>query len=480
MLNRLWGALWLLVLGCSPAPLPLPLPPPPPPEPEPAPVLLAPAPEPPPEPAAAPAPRCEPLALEIPEPIRVAALDVEQPEIEDEGDTLEPFYEKLAAVARGKAKDHVRIAVYGDSNMTADWITGEMRRVFQKKLGDGGHGFVALGKPWPGYLHQDVIHDLNKFSWMIFAVSTAPVRDYRFGFAGIAVQSMGPLAKTWVQTAGPRAPIGHHASRAGVHFLRGPKLGSFDILVDEKKLATVDTEAADFAAGHHQVTFPDGPHKVTFQSRTAKPVRFFGATLERSEPSVIVDSLGVGASNTRTMTRQDPKIYRESLAHRRHDLVVFLHGTFDVVPWGSEEKHAAWVKAMVDIHREAVPGVPILILSPPDRVPGKGARKSRPEPAEAGRQKRLIAQKLGCAFWDFRAAMGGELSMWRFYQKRMADGDLIHFNQKGGAYMGSRVAGALLRGLDRHARRHPEAGCADQEAPAASSRSASTSASTGQ
>jgi hypothetical protein len=149
MLNRLWGALWLLVLGCSPAPPPAPLPPPPPPsEPESAPVLLAPEPEP--EPASAPAPRCEPLELEIPEPIRVAELDVEQPEIEDEGDTLEPFYEKLAAVARGKAKDHVRIAVYGDSNMTADWITGEMRRVFQKKLGDGGHGFVALGSPGPG------------------------------------------------------------------------------------------------------------------------------------------------------------------------------------------------------------------------------------------------------------------------------------------------------------------------------------------
>jgi hypothetical protein len=469
MVNRLWGAPLLVLLGCAPAPSPAPPPPLPPPPTQAPPVALVP---PPPEPAApapepSPPPACEPLALEVPPPIEVTGLDVEQPDIEDEPGVLAPFYEKLAALRRGQAKDHVRIAVYGDSNMTADWITGEMRRVLQKKLGEGGHGFVALGRPWPGYLHQDVVHDLNKFSWMIFAVSTAPVQDYRFGFAGIAVQSMGPLARTWVQTAGERSSVGRQIGRAGVHYLKGPKMGSFDIVVDKQRVATVATEANDFEAGYHRVEVPEGPHKVTFVSKTSKPVRLFGATLERSEPGIIVDSLGVGASNTETMTRQNNKIYRESLAHRGHDLIVFLHGTFDVVPWGSEEKHAAWVKKMVDIHRAAVPDVPILILSPPDRLPGKNAIKSRPEPAEAGRQKRIIARDLRCAFWDFRAAMGGDLSMGRFYRKRMADGDLIHFNQKGGAYMGSRVAGALLRGLAGHAKRNPQAGCPPRGAPPA-------------
>ena len=54
------------------------------------------------------------------------------------------YYAKLA---RGKATEHVRIAVYGNSNMTMDYMTGAMRRLLQSKFGDGGHGYVAMARP---------------------------------------------------------------------------------------------------------------------------------------------------------------------------------------------------------------------------------------------------------------------------------------------------------------------------------------------
>ena len=68
--------------------------------------------------------------------------------IVDEAHDLDSFYARVSPVSvRGKAKDHVRIAVYGDSNMTMDFITGSMRRLLQGKYGDGGHGYVAMGRP---------------------------------------------------------------------------------------------------------------------------------------------------------------------------------------------------------------------------------------------------------------------------------------------------------------------------------------------
>ena len=68
------------------------------------------------------------------------------PEILDEHHVLAHFYERIAELARGTANDHVRIGMYGDSNMTMDYLSGEIRRVFQKRFGDGGHGFVTAAK----------------------------------------------------------------------------------------------------------------------------------------------------------------------------------------------------------------------------------------------------------------------------------------------------------------------------------------------
>ena len=68
------------------------------------------------------------------------------PAIEDpDGRNMNALYAKLARLLRHAATDHVRIGMYGDSNMTRDYITGEMRRTFQLRQGDGGHGFVSLG-----------------------------------------------------------------------------------------------------------------------------------------------------------------------------------------------------------------------------------------------------------------------------------------------------------------------------------------------
>jgi hypothetical protein len=105
---------------------------------------------------------CEPIdktAYDI-GPLETKVADVPLPAIVDDSSDLAPFYERLARLARGKAKDHVRIAVYGDSNMTMDFITGQMRRLFQAKFGDGGHGYVAMARPWGWYRHW-VVEDLH-------------------------------------------------------------------------------------------------------------------------------------------------------------------------------------------------------------------------------------------------------------------------------------------------------------------------------
>ncbi|MCS6899944.1 MAG: hypothetical protein RMJ98_09770 [Myxococcales bacterium] len=73
-------------------------------------------------------------------------------EIDDEYEALSAFHHKVIDLVRGQHKEPVRILMYGDSNLAADRLSGGLRRTLQEALGDSGHGFVVLGRAWPGTL----------------------------------------------------------------------------------------------------------------------------------------------------------------------------------------------------------------------------------------------------------------------------------------------------------------------------------------
>lgn len=185
-----------------------------------------------------------------------------------------------------------------------------------------------------------------------------------------------------------------------------------------------------------------------------RPVRLLGAALERERPGIVIDSLGVGSMNTKCMTRERPEINEPMLARRHYDLVVFMHGTNDAF---TRADVPAYFAEVVAVHRAALPGVPILVITPPDR--GRTASFGLNELVVA--QRRAIADALGTAFWSLFDAMGGEGSMARFYALHLAMHDGIHFNERGGAWVGDRLVAVLLSGLRAYAAAHPDAGCDD-------------------
>lgn len=418
------------------------------------PAAVAPAPT---EPAG---PTCEPLEVTLPE-VPMGPKDPEIPDVVDP-DRLAPFFEKAARVLRGKADDHVRIAVYGDSNLTMDFQTGQMRRTLQQAYGDAGHGFVALARPWSHYKHMDVRHRM-KDGWQAYACSTDPVPDRLYGISGIAAESLSMGSSTWVETADPEAsPIGHSASRFNVYYLKGPRRGTFEIRVDGASFKKVNAHADEVGLGVESFEVDDAPHKV--EAVVADPdhrSRLLGVTLERGTPSFVVDSFGVGSMNTESQWKQDPALNHAMLQHRGYDLVIFATGandgfTLDVTPKCLDD--------LIARHRKALPDAPIMFVTPSDR--GK-------DPRTGHRLKKILAQryeiakKNGAALWDLWKAMGGDGSMKTFYDRGMAINDYTHFNEKGGTYMGLRLTYALWRELKRYVEAHPDAGCAEPDAAVA-------------
>ena len=386
-----------------------------------------------------------------------AAIKADAPDIVDPKATLASFHDRMLGLARGTGKRHVRIAVFGDSNLTSDYLTGHVRRALQARFGDGGHGFVALARPWPWYTHEDVHHH---GTWPLFkqiAATTDPVPGHHYGLAHMAAESSKAGAAAWVATADPDAAVGRTASRFEIHFLKQPKGGSFEVVLDGKPVQTIATASERFEAGVQPVEAPDASHELRCVVKGDGVVRLFGATLERDAPSVVVDSLGTGAMNFQRFMMTEPTVRRAQLVRRDYDLVVVWLGMNSM--WLHPNR--AWVHDTITTIRDALPSTPVLMLTPPDSV-REGEEKSDPRIVGLVKQIREVADETGVAFWDFRAAMGGDAAFLAFMRRGLASPDRAHLSKQGGAMMGQRLLAALFRDLGARLEADPAAGCPRQ------------------
>ena len=404
---------------------------------------------------------CPPLHFDLPASVTIDGLDPPRVDVDDAHGSLERFFERTALLLRARAKDPVRIGVYADSNGTMDFMTGEMRRELQVAHGDSGHGFVALARPWNWYRHQYVVTDYDDKAWDAFTVTThpTPAMDPWYGQGLIVAQSKQTGARTWVQTAAAGSPNGATASRFEVWYLAWPPGGSFEVRVDGEVKGSADTHAdGQPHFGFVRVDVPDGPHKMVAVTTSPRPVRLLGAVVERDTPGFQVDGLGVGSLNCLCVLRESEALDRAIFEHRPYDLVVFHIGSNTWNPAVMDPVDC--MKESIARLRRAVPDVSVMIMTPPDWGE-HGAKVTPGWLKKVERQLRQAADEAPAAFYDFRAAMGGEGSMAKFLGMNLTQGDGVHFNGKGGAFVADRLMEALGRAFAKWAESHPRAGCAE-------------------
>jgi lysophospholipase L1-like esterase len=384
------------------------------------------------------------------------------PEIVDETHSLAPLFDRLAELERGTATRPVRIAIYGDSNLTSDFMPGHLRRVLQARYGDAGHGWVSLSRPWGSYRHEDVTNAGFWPMFKLYAPTTHLVGDKQYGFANMAAQSSEIGAAAWAGTTkDAKAKIGQNVSHFELHYLKQPRGGTLTVQIDKKEVRSIPTNAAAFEAGIDDFDVEDGPHEIRAVVRGDGPVRLFGASLDRkptgegAKAGIQIDSLGAGALNYQRMTWVANDTRRAQLARRGYDAIfIWLGMNVMFVPPNRE-----YVKETLAALRTALPSVPILLLGPGDTA-RDGETKSDPRIISVAKQIREVAAESGVAFWDFREAMGGDGSIIGFTKRGLTGADHIHFGPEGSHLMGDRLLCALSSSFVAHAGAHPQAGCA--------------------
>jgi lysophospholipase L1-like esterase len=387
------------------------------------------------------------------------------------GRALQQFHESLAATARGEKT--TRILVWGASHMAGDSFSRLVRHRLQDQFGDAGPGFSVPSRPWRNYYHKDLKIEYGG-EWESNWVGRCCSRDDGlFGVAGISFTSNDK--KAWARvTTSRRGDFGRSVSRFEVFYYTRDGGGDLKVYIDGRLKDVIDTNHEVAGPAYSKYIVPDGAHSIELRPKGNGEVTLFGVASERDEIGVLMDTLGINGAKATSQLQWDDEIFTGHLKKRNPDLVVVAYGTNATGDTDTPiEDYEAEYDEVLSRVTKAVPGASCVVVGPSD-WPMKVEVEVKPKRKRARRRRRRrkprtitgfkvrertalvidvqrrAAHKYGCGYWDWRAAMGGELSMlqWRHSKPVQAAGDYVHFTRRGYERLAEIFYVELMRGFE--------------------------------
>lgn len=370
---------------------------------------------------------------------------------------LQHLFEAFARLDDGHTHDDVHILQYGDSHTAADVGVATFRHALQARFGDGGRGFVPLGKPWKSFsedgVHGGMSSEFAPAKVVFHKGGTFTGIDGSYGLLGIGIAASKAGADAWTEVTAS-------ASHVEIGYLRQPHGGSFDFSIDGARVGKVDTNAATSASAFTSFDTTDGPHKLEVKTLDDGDVRIFGVALNRAQAGVVVDTLGINGAQIFTTLRWNEEQFAEQLRHRSPDLVILAYGTNEALEPGLKDAdYEGKLVSLLGRIARAVPAASCLLLGPPDlarHTKGQNDWKTWPRVLEISAIQRRVAQAAGCAFYDQIAAMGGPGSMasWASEPEPRGSHDRVHLMRTGYVQLASAFASDLTHAYDEWRGRH--------------------------
>jgi lysophospholipase L1-like esterase len=389
---------------------------------------------------------------ERPPPVNGNALGRFTP-IENEA-ALSHFHAALDELATTPQKQSkVRVAVYGASHTQADIYSGYLRYYLQSRFGNGGAGFIPLAaeKGWSNRIDFKV--RARGFKMQYVQQKSRPPHG-RFGLSGVAAVG-GPHGRLRLSPENMTDPD-LTASQYGLFYAAEPFTGDITISVDGDVPVQLPTRATQLEARYYMFERPLGWHEVEIRTLGMGGARLFGLTVERAQPGVVLDALGIRGTRAANMLHWDQPLWEEHLRRRAPELVLLAYGTNETTDRGQPiSEYADELSQVLRRLRHALPDASCVLVGPGDfpKEEEDGAWSTRPRLLDIIQEQRRLAPQFGCGFWDAYAFMGGAGSMaeWVRSNPRLGAPDHIHLTSRGYVRMGMVLGDALMRAYDaRH------------------------------
>jgi len=348
-------------------------------------------------------------------------------------------------------KNKVRIVAYGASHTQADIYSSYLRYYLQERFGNGGPGFLPLGmeRGWSQHDFPVRSHGLQ----VEYVQSKGPPPHGRFGLSGSAA-----LAKpnAWVRVE-PRDGNDPElaASQYGLFYAAEPEGAELSVSLDGGEPVLLPTRADEVAPRSKFFERPLGWHAFEVHALGSGSSRLFGLSIERRQPGLVIDTLGIRGTRAATMLFWDQALWEEPLRQRAPDLVILAYGTNETTDQSQPiEEYAASLERVLARVRQALPEASCVLVGPGDFPKAQAdGWVTRPRLLEVIAEQRRLAPRFRCGFWDAYAFMGGAGSMaeWARSNPRLGATDHIHLTPRGYVRMGLSLGDALMRAYDaRH------------------------------
>jgi lysophospholipase L1-like esterase len=365
---------------------------------------------------------------------------------------LIPFHERLERLATGRDRDgKVRVLVYGASHTQGDVFTSYLRYYLQSRFGNGGVGFVPLAKlnAWHRLLgftieeegfklqHSQRNYPEHGYLGLLGAASIGHARD--------AKVRITPKNQTDPELAASEYELSYGADKGA---------GDLILLVNDVPQMQLLGKANTIEDRFFRFRMTPGWHDIQVRPAGNGPARVYGVTIERPEPGVVIDTLGIGGARAASILDWNEGAWAAQVKHRDPALYILAFGTNEAVAAKeSDDVYRAKLEQVLERFERALPGVSCLLVGPFDfPVETPQGYIPRTRLLEIIASQREIAAKHGCGFWDGYEFMGGTGSMhqWVLASPPLASPDHIHLNHRGYVRFGMSLADALMRAYDAY------------------------------
>ena len=250
--------------------------------------------------------------------------------------------------------------------------------------------------------------------------------------------------------AGPKGEEGRQEiHRVQVFYETSPEGGTFSVeMVDRREHK--NTKSDGRYEGYMELS-SNGGRQVTIQASGDGEVTIYGVALETNNIGVTWETFGVAGSSVQSMKKQGKNHLHTQVAHRNPSLLVYWTGGNEL---GYPSLRSSTGKGYKKIYRQTIeklragaPTASCLLIGPLDQATReRGEIISKPTLEKLIRFQREVAEEIGCAYWDARAAMGGNGSFksWLQNDPPYANSDLAHLTGRGRRVIGETLADMIM------------------------------------
>jgi lysophospholipase L1-like esterase len=392
---------------------------------------------------------------------------------------LKGTFARMRALEEEK-KDAERLGIVhlGASHTSAHHFTDAVRGALTKRLGDGGRGFIAAGKPSSRLAGAKVSRELTG-DWQIQdAMKQEAQPGEVWGLSGIRAVG-APGASLRIQFCEGCPPARTPRARLDLYWLDAPGAGKLEVKVDGEPVPAEDPPATPVTVPTVRIrSFPvQGPaHTLEVTNGGEGPITVLGASLDFEPAGVVYDSAGLPGSTAFTLNRYEPTSLDQQLSARKPQLLVLWYGTNEAgLPELDTEALRQEYVALISRMRAST-GAECLLIGPTDRLQQDATGRWTESVALARVLTTLpvVAREAGCAYWSARAAMGGERSMmrWQRAEPMLGHPDGVHLTQEGYERLAASFVKELLTAYESFKAAPPEQVKAPTPAPVPTSRNA--------